>query len=205
MRFDQLVNKNSLTQTVDMLREKGYEVFVAKNGIEALERIKEIIPNNSTVMNGSSVTLEQIGYIDYLKSGNHKWVNLHAKIAAEPDRDKRIKLRRESMLSDYYLGSVHAVTETGEYLVASNTGSQIPHIAYTSLNLIFVVSTKKIVSTLEEALERIKNHVFPLEDKHMMKLYGQHSKLNKIIISSGESMMIGRKVMFILVEENLGF
>ena len=36
-------------------------------------------------MNGSSVTLEQIGFVDYLKAGAHGWNNVHAGIVAEPD------------------------------------------------------------------------------------------------------------------------
>ncbi len=205
MVFNELANNQTVSETAHALQEKGYEVFMVNNGIEALEKIKVIIPEGMPVMNGSSVTLEQIGYIDYLKSDKHKWNDLHAKVTSEPDKDKRSILRKQSSLSDYYLGSVHALTETGDFIVASNTGSQLPHLAFTSQNLVLVVSTKKIVKTLDEGLKRLKEYVVPLEDKHMQDLYKQHTALNKILISNGEAPMIGRKITFILVEENLGF
>ena len=187
------------------LTEKGYEVFNVKTGAEALAKIKEIIPEGASVMNGSSVTLEQIGFVEYLKSGEHKWNNLHKGIFEEKDPAKQSQLRREAVLSDYYLGSVHALAETGEFIVASNSGSQLPHIVFTSPNLIFVVSTKKIVADLPAAMKRLEEHVLPLEDKHMMEKYGVGTKDNKILIVKGESQMTHRKINFILVDEDLGF
>lgn len=200
-----LANKELLSKTVDALKAKGYEVDVAQNAQKALDDIKATIPKGASVMNGSSVTLEQVGYVDYLASGKHDWVDLHAQIALENDLEKRARLRRESVLSDYYLGSVHALAETGEFVIASNTGSQLPHVVFTSPNLIFVVSTKKIVVNLDSALKRLTEHVVPLEDKHMQELYNQNTALNKIVIFKGEAPMIGRKIKFILVEEDLGF
>jgi len=205
MQYDELANKESLDKTVSALSEKTYEVTVVKTGQDALAKIKEFIPDGASVMNGSSTTLDQIGFIDLLKSGDHKWNNLHAKILEEKDQAKQNELRKQSVLSDYYLGSVHALIETGEFLIASNTGSQLPHIVYTSPNLIFVVSTKKIVPDPNEAMKRINEHVVPLEDKRMQAAYNTGTALNKLLHFRGEAQMLGRKIKFILVEEDLGF
>ncbi len=156
-------------------------------------------------MNGASRTLEQIGFIEYLKSGQHDWNNLHAAILAEKDPAKQMILRKQAVLSDYYLGSVHALAETGEFVIASNSGSQLPHIVFTSPNLIFVVSTKKIVPTLADALQRLEKYVVPLEEQHMQQLYRVGTAPNKIVIFKGENSMLGRKVRMILVNEPLGF
>ena len=83
-----------------------------------------------------------------LKAGSHGWNNLHAGVLAEKDPEKQKALRRQALLSDYYLGSVHGLSETGEMLIASNSGSQLPHITFSSPNVIFVVGTQKIVPTL---------------------------------------------------------
>jgi len=205
MQYNDLANKNSLEKTKTTLEKRGYVVTVVKDGKAALEEIKNTIPSDSSIMNGSSVTLEQIGFIDYLKSGEHKWNNLHGAIFAEKDPEKQALLRKQALSSDYYLGSVHALSEKGEFVVASNTGSQLSHVVFSSPNLIFVVSTKKIVPNLESALKRLEEHVVPLENQHMMEKYNMGTTLNKIVIFKGESPMMGRKVKFILVEEDLGF
>lgn len=195
----------NLDKTIKALKAKGYEVIHFKTGAEALEKIKQIIPEGKSVMNGSSVTLEQIGYFDYLASGKHKWKDLKAEITAENDKEKRVQKRREAVLSDYYLGSVHALVETGEFIVASNTASQLPLVIYTSPNPIFVVSTKKIVPTLDAGMKRLIEHVYPLEDKQSKEKYGVGTNLNKIVIFKGEVASNGRNIRFILVDEDLGF
>lgn len=205
MKYDELASETSVKRVVAALNGKGYEPMAVETGAEALEKIKELIPAGASVMNGASVTLEQIGFIDYLKSGQHQWHNLHAAIVAETDPVKQAKLRKEAILSDYYLGSVHALAETGEFVIASNTGSQLPHIVFTSPNLIFVVSTKKIEPTLKAAMARLEGYVVPLEDQHMMEKYHVGTALNKVVIFRGEYPMANRKIKFILVKENLGF
>lgn len=205
MDYNKLAGSEVITRTEGRLKKKGYEVMVVASGKEALEKIKELIPKGKSVMNGSSTTLKQIGYFEYLGSGEHGWEDLHARITAEDDKEKRDKLRRESVLADYYLGSVHGLTETGEFVIASNTGSQLPHVVFTSANLIFVVSTKKIVSTVPEAYERLTSYVFPMEDKRMKEQGAKGSNMNKVLLFNGEVKEIGRKITFILVEEDLGF
>ena len=203
--YDKLADKETVQKVIVALKERGVEGIYVENGTEALEKIKELIPTGASVMNGTSTTLEQIGYLEYLESGKHGWNNLHAGVIAENDKKKRGELRKWAALSDYYLGSVHALAESGEFIVGSNTGSQLPHIVFTSPNLIFVVSTKKIVKNFQDAMERLKKHVVPLEDKRSMKAYGVGTALNKIVIFNGENPGLGRKVRMILVNEDLGF
>lgn len=205
LMYNQLASKDSVNKTIDGLKSRGYEVSLVKNGKEALEEIKNTIPKDVSVKNGASVTLEQIGYTSLVDSEKQEWNDLGANVKKENDKEKRAKLRRDSSISDYYVGSVHALTEDGEFVIASNTGSQLPNIVFTSQNLIFVVSTKKIVPTLSDAMDRLEKHVVPLEDEHMIGLYGSGTALNKIVIFKGEAPMIGRKIKFILINEDLGF
>lgn len=205
MNYDTLASKESILKTSEGLTSRGIEVLHAANAAEALAKIKELIPQGASVYNGASRTLEQIGYVEYLKAGQHGWNNLHEKILAEKDPAKASLLRRQSTISDFYLGSVHALAETGEFIIASNTGSQLPAIVFNASNIIFVVSTKKIVPTLADAFKRLEEHVVPLEDKNMMSKYGMGTSLNKIVVFKKENPMMGRKVRMILVEEDLGF
>lgn len=205
MNYTTLAPHEVVETTATALTSKNIDSIVVKNGAEALEAIKKLIPAGASVMNGASVTLEQIGFVEYLKSGAHGWNNLHAAIVAEKDPAKQSALRKQAVLSDYYLGSVHALAQTGEFVIASNTGSQLPGVVFTSPNLIFVVSAKKIVPTLADALKRLEEHVVPLENTHMKELYGVGTSLNKILIFKNENPNMGRKVHMILVEEDLGF
>lgn len=205
MNYTTIPTKEIVEKTKNALTENGIETIVVENGALALEKIKELIPQGVSVMNGSSTTLNQIGFVEYLKEGKHGWNNLHATILAEQDPEKQALLRKQSVLSDFYLGSVHGLTEDGEFVIGSNSGSQLPHIVYTSPNIIFVVSTNKIVPTLIDALERLEKYSLPLEDARAKSIGWGGSQLSKIVIWKKENAKMGRKVKMILVNEVLGY
>lgn len=205
MNYETLANAEAVEKAVKALDERGVKVVVVGGRAEALEKVKLLIPKGASVMNGSSRTLEEIGFVEYLKSGDHGWKNIHAEILAENDSVKRAALRKHAVLSDYYLGSVHAVAETGQLVIASNSGSQLPHIAFTSPNLIFVVGAQKLTPNLDAALARVREYVLPLEDKRMKDTGMKGSAISKLLIFEREPSFMGRNVHIIFVNEKLGF
>lgn len=194
-----------IQKTIDALEQRGIKAIVVNNRAEALEKVKSLIPIGASVMNGSSRTLEEVGFVEYLKEGNHGWKNLHEEILAEKEPAKQAMLRKQAVLSDYYLGSVHAVAETGQLVIASNSGSQLPHIVFTSPNLIFVVGVQKIALDLNAALARVREYVYPLENQRMKDVGMGGSAISKLLIFEREPAFMGRKVYVIFVNENLGF
>lgn len=203
--YNTIPSDEIISRTIEALKANGVEALVVSNGSEALAKIKELIPQNASVMNGASLTLEQIGFVDYLKSGQHGWNNLHENVLKEPDKEKQKLLRKQAVLSDYYLGSVHALSETGEFIIASNTGSQLPHIVFTSPNLIFVAGAQKIVATLADTFKRLEEYVLPLEEKRIKEKYGIDTMISKIVVFKRENPAMGRKVKMIIIKETLGF
>lgn len=203
--FNVLAAKEVIEKTEKSLTEHGFLPEFVETGADALARIKELVPKGASIMNGSSRTLEEIGFIDYLKGGTHGWDNLHKNILEEKDPDKQAILRKHSVLSDYFVNSVHAISETGELVIASNSGSQLPHLTFTSGNIILVVGVQKITATLDEALTRLNEYVFPLEDARMKSVGMGGSFISKLLILNREPSFMGRKVHIILVNEKLGF
>jgi len=200
-----LATTESIKKTAAALADHHFEAIEVASKEEALEKIKELIPTGATVMNGASQTLEQIGYIDYAKSDQHPWVNLHTSIVAETDFAKQAELRQDAFKADYYLGSAHALTETGEILIASNTGSQLPHLAYTSKNVILVIGAQKIVADVPAGFARIASDVIPLEDERMKGVYGYGTLWAKTLVMHQENPALGRSARVIIVNEQLGF
>jgi hypothetical protein len=205
MEHNTLASESVLNKVAENLSKNNFESIIVSTKDEALEKIKDLIPAGSSIMNGASKTLEEIGYVKYLQENTHGWNNLHEKIINETDPLKKAELRKQSVVSDFYLGSVHSLTETGEMIIASNTGSQLPHITFTSQNLIFVVGYQKISENLSEGLKRIEEYVVPLEDKRMVAQYGFGTTYAKTLILHKENPMMGRKIIVIIVKESLGF
>lgn len=205
MDYEALPAAQTVERTIASLKERGVEAVMVNDRAEALAKVKELIPPGASLNNGTSRTLEEIGYIDYLKQGSHGWNNLKDAIVAEQDPAKQAELRKHAVLSDYYVGSVHALSETGEMVVASASGSQLPHLVFTSKHLVLVASTQKIMPTLDAALARLREHVFALEDARMKSTGAAGSVMAKILIMAHEPSFMGRTVQLILVNEKLGF
>lgn len=205
MSYNTLPELETIEQTANAVRDRGIEVFIVDSKTEALDKIKEFIPAGASVNNGSSRTLQEIGFIDYLKEGKHGWSNLHEAVVLEKDPEKQAELRKSAVFSDYYLGSIHALAKTGEIIIASASGSQLPHIVYTSQNLIFIVGAQKIADNFNEAMSRVREYVVPLEDNRMKDVGMGGTVLSKILTIEREPSFMGRKVRMVIVREQLGF
>lgn len=205
MNYETIPALDVIEKTAAALRERRFEVTIVADRADALASVKGFIPNGASINNGSSTTLQEIGFIDYLKLGAHGWNNLHAAVIAEKDPAKQAQLRNASLFADYYLGSVHAVAQTGEMIIASASGSQLPAIAFTSKDLIFVVGAQKIQPTYENAMQRLREYVVPLEDKRMKSTGAAGTVLAKILTFEREPTFSKRTIRVILVKEKLGF
>jgi hypothetical protein len=153
-------------------------------------------------MTGSSRTLDEIGLTALLTSGDPPWVNVKARVLAEKDPEKQMELRRQAIFAEYFLGSVQAITRSGELVAGSATGSQLAAYAYGGKNLILVAGIQKITANLNDALKRLREYAVPLEDKRMKELGAPGTYLSRIMILEREAR---RNVYVLLVNEKLGF
>jgi len=204
MRYDALASKEVIKRTMESLKTRNVNVELVNTREEALERIKKLIPPGKEVMTGGSTTLDEIGFTELLKSGKHPWINLKGQMLSEKDPAKQMELRKKSVTSEYFLGSVHAVTEIGQIMVVNATGSSIPSDAFSSDNVIWIVGTQKIVPTLEDGFERIREYCVPLEDKRMKSIGYPGTTIGKYLIFERETNE-NRRINLIFVNEKLGF
>ena len=203
--YNVLAPTHSVEKTIAAVQARGIEVELVTDRAQALQRLTDLIPSGAALMTAASVTLKEIGFEDVLKQGAHSWHNLKDAILAEKDADEQRRLRQKATLADYYIGSVQAIAETGEVVIASGSGSQLPAYVYSSNHVIWVAGVQKIVPTLEDALRRVREYSLPMEDARMKAMGRSGSHLSKIVIVERESPSPVRKVRLILVNEVVGF
>jgi L-lactate utilization protein LutB len=202
--YTQLATPSQIQQTIAAVEKRGIKVQLVDNTAQALEKVQQLIPAGVNLMTAASETLKEIGFEDLLKAKTHAWVNLKDALLAESNPEKRGALRVQSASAEYYLGSVQAIVETGEIVIASNSGSQLAPYAFTSKNVIWIAGTQKIVPTLEDAMRRIRQYSLPHEDEKMKSMGYRGSRIGKILIFEMESPHLQRNVNLILVNQLLG-
>lgn len=191
-----------LERTARALEANGMHAVMAANAEEAKRLFFELVPPGAQVFLGASVTLEKLGIRDEIdKSG--KYDALRPKMFAMNRETQASEIRRLGAAPDIAAGSVHAVTEDGQVLIASNTGSQLGPYASGAGKVIWVVGSQKIVRDLNEAMRRLEEYTARLEQVHMQELYGRDTTIGKVLIVNREPRP-GR-ITVILVKEALGF
>ncbi len=192
-----------MDKTVHEIEARGIKVLISRNAEEALDALKKIIPPGAEVMNGSSTTLIEIGYEEYITGGRSGWTVVHDLIRAENDDKKRADLRRKSVTADYFLSGANAIASTGEIVACDASGSRVGAWPFAAGHLILVVGINKIVPTLEDALKRVREYAYRLENVRAQKAYGTPSVIGKCVILAHEKN--NGRITLILVNEALGY
>lgn len=201
--INEQITDESIQKTIESLEQHGINVILVNNGEEALTKIKELIPAGKELMTGSSTTLQQIGFMDLYLSDQNPWVNLGSPIFLEQDLEKKMLMRRKSVTAEYFIASVNAITEDGKLVAVDGSGSRVGAYPFGAGKVVIVSGINKIVPTLNDAFERIKNVVYPLEDERAQKRYGGHAKFGKWVIVEREG--IKDRFTVVLIKQSLGF
>ncbi len=191
-----------VSRTTTALEDNGITVVRAADAGEAKRIVLDLVPLGAQVHNGASQTLEETGIAEEIHNSG-RYEPIHPRIWSMDRETQADEIRRLTSSPDVMLGSVHAVTETGSLVAASASGSQLAPYAAGAGKVILVVGTQKIVSDLDEALRRIDEYVFPLEDARAEAAYGVHSGVNKVLIINRE--YIPGRITVVFVDEALGF
>jgi hypothetical protein len=199
--FERPANDETIDKVVAALTANNIEAVVLAGREEARRRVLELVPEGAEVNWAKSKSLEDLGLEkEFLESGRYDALrNRYMKMdRATQGRE----IRKLSAAPDYMLGSVNAVTEKGELVTVSYSGSQIGPYASSAGRVILVVGTQKIVADLDEAMRRVREHAFPYEDARLRETLGVPTKAAKVLIVNAEARP-GRTTV-VLVKELVG-
>ena len=200
--FARLAGDEQIERARTALEGNGIRVLVAEHGEEAEQMVFDLLPEGAEVFTGSSQTLEQLGIPEAL-SQSEQYNLVRDQLKKMDKKTQNREMEELGATPEYILGSVHAVTEDGQVLVASNTGSQLAPYAASAANVIWVVGAQKIVRDLDEAVRRIEEYAYPREDERLREAMGVPSAVNKVLLINKE--IKKDRTTMIIVKEELGY
>ena len=71
--------------------------------------------------------------------------------------------------ADWFVSSANAVTTEGDIVNIDGTANRVAPLLFGVPNIIYVFGVNKIVDTLDEAIDRIRNHACPLNARRLNK------------------------------------
>ena len=121
----------------------------------------EQIPNSAKVGIGNSKTLKSMEITKSLSSrGNAVLDKTFGKTQEEIK-----ELKRNSLLTDYYISSSNAVSVDGRIINIDHSGNRVAAITYGPDKVYIVIGKNKITKTHDEAIKRARNIAAPLNAK----------------------------------------
>lgn len=201
--WNALADNASIQKAVNALKVNGINAIIVENAKEANKKVLEMLPVGSEVMIMSSVTVDALELQKEINESG-KYNSVKNSLAKMDRKTQGLEMQKLGAAPEYAIGSVHAITEDGKLLIASNTGSQLPAYSYASPHVIWIAGSQKIVKNVDDGLKRIYEYVLPLESERVKKAYGmEKSNVSKLLMINKE--IIPNRLTLILVKEKLGF
>ena len=171
------------------------------SGEEAKRGVLELVPEGAEVHLGKSKTLQDLSlYKELFESGRYD--SLRVRYMKMDRKTQGHEIRKLIAAPDYMLGSVQAITESGDLVVASASSSQLGPYASGAGRLILVVGSQKIVRDFDAAMRRIEETVLPYEEAIVRERMNISTFIGKLLIIRRE--WVDGRITVILVREPVG-
>lgn len=151
-------NRLLASKVMKNLQSRKFEAYYCDNAIEAAEKALSLIPEQSSVSWGGSVTLEDIGLLDRVRQGNYAVIDRDTAQTME----ERYDLMRQSLLCDTYLTSFNAVSEDGILVNIDSVGNRAAAVTFGPRSVVAVVGMNKVCKTAEDAVIRARTYAAPI-------------------------------------------
>jgi len=146
----------------EALEENNFSAFIAETPSDSKKIIIDrILPelDVASVSWGDSMTLYATDILPYFREKSA--IRLIETFGETISRQKSMKRRKEAILTDLFFTGTNAVTESGMLVNLDMIGNRVGGITFGPKHVVIVVGRNKIVSNLEEAMNRIKNFAAP--------------------------------------------
>ena len=116
------VNEKKIERTIKALEKNNMSGYLVNSKEELIEKVSELVSENSLVACGGSKTIFETGLINHLRSGRYEFIDRYVDGLTPKDIKE---IYRKSFYADAYFTSTNAITEKGElYNVDGNIASQ---------------------------------------------------------------------------------
>jgi len=154
----------------ETLEGNNFEAHVVENPAELVRTVTEdILPrlSPSSVSWGGSMSFTGTGLYAALKDRSDLTVlDTYDKSLSPAESYER---RRQALLTDLFFTGSNAVTESGHLVNLDMIGNRVGALTFGPKNVVVIVGRNKLVLGLEEAMQRIKDYVAPVNTMRLGK------------------------------------
>lgn len=151
-------NRKLGEKVVINLKKRFFDAYYAETKEDALKKAIELIPESDTVSWGGSISIMEIGLMDYILKNKYNVINRD--LAKNPEEKKEIL--KQAMFCDTYLMGTNAISEDGQLVNIDCIGNRTAALMFGPKNVVIIAGINKVVSTLDEAIKRAREFSAPV-------------------------------------------
>ena len=204
--------EKQVERTIANLQKRNMDGFYVTDQIQLIQLLKKLMPRNSIVGVGDSLTLFEMGVLDFLRNGSYNFLDKYKQGISDEEK-KEIYIRNFS--ADAFLCSTNALTEEGELYNIDGNGNRVAAMIFGPNQVIIIVGINKIVKDIEEAEKRVRNYAAPIDAKRLNKntpctitgycvdCTSKDRICNDFVVIRGQ--IIKGRIKVVIVGKNLGY
>ena len=202
LRFDLIPGDGVIATTAKSLEEHGFTVDVAADVEAARALVLGTIPEGSSVMTNTSITLEETGIAAAVNEGG-LFDSVRTRLGELDFESQARQMKVLANQPDFAIGSVQAMTQDGVLVLASFSGSQIGVVRMgRSQRDLRRRCTEDRPGPRLGTPANLPSSALPLEDARAFASYGMNSRVRKILEIHEED---PGRIHVVLVPQVLGF
>ncbi len=145
-------NELKIKDLMKVLEEREFNAVYAADKDEARKIVMDMIPEGSKIAVGGSVTLNETGILDEIRSPKYNFIDRYN----TPNFEAMLDKYREGYTADVFVSSTNAITMEGQLVNIDCTGNRTSQIVFGPKKVIIVAGVNKIVDTVEDGVRRAK-------------------------------------------------
>src|SRR5699024_7644469 len=121
------VREKRIEKTMANLAKNKMKPYYAKDTQAALQLVESLLKEGQTIACGGSMTLEECGIMQLLRSGKYNFLD-----RAKPGLTSQdiTEIYRKAFFADNYLLSANAITENGELYNVDGNSNRVAALAF---------------------------------------------------------------------------
>jgi len=147
-----------ISRTIENLGKNRIKGVFVPTGKEALALLETLLVPGESIGVGGSVTLNQIGALDLIRSPKYNFIDRYEKGL---DEEASYIRKQQCVMANTFVSGTNAITEEGALYNIDGTGNRLCAFLFGPKRVIVVAGYNKIVPTLEDAMMRVKNICAP--------------------------------------------
>jgi len=151
-------------QLVKNLRKRHFDACFCMDRSEALVQALSLIPEGSSVGWGGTVSAQELGLFEALRSGKYSLIDRDTCNTPE----ERNEVMKKCLLADVFITGANAVSLEGELVNIDGTGNRVAALSFGPESVLVIVGMNKVMDTLDEAITRARTVAAPMNQQRFL-------------------------------------